>query len=177
MVQRICVWKSIYIYIYRYRMRIITIRMKHFRDKANRRRFVWIFFGKNECQLKCTVFKWCIMRSAARKMKNNDAIYIYICEREWERYKIIYPKITAFQSIILLSVGAPLTPTGGSSWSRLKSRIRRRLAGVDIFIFSFSFSFTIFAINFVCLIDRRRFFFKLFINCFNPYFNTYINNI
>jgi len=28
-----------------------------------------------------------------------------------------YPKITAFHSIILLSVGAPLTPAGGSSCS------------------------------------------------------------
>ncbi|RNA08118.1 hypothetical protein BpHYR1_013574 [Brachionus plicatilis] len=39
-----------------------------------------------------------------------------------------YPKMTAFQSIMLLSVGAPLTPTGGSSWSLLKSRISLRLA-------------------------------------------------
>lgn len=28
-----------------------------------------------------------------------------------------YPKMTAFHIIILLSVGAPLTPAGGSSWS------------------------------------------------------------
>ena len=28
-----------------------------------------------------------------------------------------YPNITAFHSIMLLSVGAPLTPAGGSSWS------------------------------------------------------------
>lgn len=72
------------------------------------------------------------------------------------------PKITAFQIMMLLSVGAPLTPVGGSSCSLkqrscfkssafvcaiddsraltderatnlLKSRIRRRRAGVDIF--------------------------------------------
>lgn len=79
---------------------------------------------------------WGLRRENENNVKNriristNYAIYIYVIE--WERY-IIYPKITAFQSIILLSVGAPLTPTGGSSWSRLKSRIRRRLAGVDIF--------------------------------------------
>jgi len=42
------------------------------------------------------------------------------------------PKITAFHIIILLSVGAPETPVGGSSWSLLKSLINRRLAGVDI---------------------------------------------
>lgn len=28
-----------------------------------------------------------------------------------------YPKITAFQTIMLFSDGAPLTPAGGSSWS------------------------------------------------------------
>ena len=28
-----------------------------------------------------------------------------------------YPKMTAFHSMMLLSVGAPLTPAGGSSWS------------------------------------------------------------
>jgi hypothetical protein len=44
--------------------------------------------------------------------------------------------MTAFQSMMLLSVGAPLTPTGGSSCSLLKSRMRRRLAGVDIFFLS-----------------------------------------
>lgn len=38
----------------------------------------------------------------------------------------------AFHSKILLSVGAPETPAGGSSWSFLKSRMRRRRAGVDI---------------------------------------------
>lgn len=62
------------------------------------------------------------------------------------------PKMTAFHIIMLLSVGAPLTPVGGSSCNlkngpfrlgdtvladqsftnRLKSLIRRRLAGVDI---------------------------------------------
>lgn len=33
---------------------------------------------------------------------------------------------------MLLSIGAPVTPDGGSFWSRRKSRINRRLAGVDI---------------------------------------------
>lgn len=45
-----------------------------------------------------------------------------------------YPKITAFHFIILLSIGAPLTPWGGSVWSLLKSLIKRLLAGVDMFI-------------------------------------------
>ena len=40
--------------------------------------------------------------------------------------------MTAFQSMMLLSCGAPLMPAGGSCCSRLKSRIRRFLAGVDI---------------------------------------------
>lgn len=43
-----------------------------------------------------------------------------------------YPNITAFQSIILLSQGAPLMPAGGSCCNRLKSLINRFLAGVDI---------------------------------------------
>jgi hypothetical protein len=34
--------------------------------------------------------------------------------------------------MMLLSCGAPEIPVGGSLWSRLKSRIRRRLAGVLI---------------------------------------------
>lgn len=42
------------------------------------------------------------------------------------------PNITAFQTMILFSPGAPLTPSGGSSWSLLKSRIKRLLAAVDI---------------------------------------------
>lgn len=44
------------------------------------------------------------------------------------------PNITAFQIMMLLSVGAPETPVGGSSWSLLKSRIRRLRAGVDILL-------------------------------------------
>ena len=36
--------------------------------------------------------------------------------------------------MMLFSVGAPLTPAGGSSCSFLKSRMRRRLAGVDIVV-------------------------------------------
>ena len=40
--------------------------------------------------------------------------------------------MTAFQSMMLLSCGAPLIPAGGSCCSRLKSRISRFLAGVDI---------------------------------------------
>lgn len=47
-------------------------------------------------------------------------------------YRVFYPKITAFQSMILLSCGAPLTPAGGSCCSLLKSLISRFLAGVDI---------------------------------------------
>lgn len=35
---------------------------------------------------------------------------------------------------MLLSIGAPVTPDGGSFWSRLKSRINRLLAGVDILV-------------------------------------------
>ena len=42
------------------------------------------------------------------------------------------PKITAFHKSILLSVGAPETPAGGSSWSLLKSLINRLLADVDM---------------------------------------------
>jgi hypothetical protein len=44
------------------------------------------------------------------------------------------PKMTAFHIIMLLSVGAPLTPVGGSSCNRLKSLMRRRRAGVDILL-------------------------------------------
>lgn len=44
------------------------------------------------------------------------------------------PNITAFQIMMLLSVGAPDTPVGGSSWSLLKSRIRRLRAGLDILL-------------------------------------------
>jgi len=43
-----------------------------------------------------------------------------------------HPKMTAFQRRMLLSVGAPDTPTGGSSCSRLKSLMSLRLAGVDM---------------------------------------------
>ncbi|CAA7409964.1 unnamed protein product [Spirodela intermedia] len=43
-----------------------------------------------------------------------------------------YPNITAFQSKMLLSWGAPLIPAGGSCCNRLKSLISLFLAGVDI---------------------------------------------
>lgn len=36
-----------------------------------------------------------------------------------------HPKITAFQSIMLFSDGAPLTPVGGSSWSLGETRKRK----------------------------------------------------
>ena len=41
------------------------------------------------------------------------------------------PKMTAFHIMILSEFGDPLIPTGGSLASRLKSRMRRRLAAVD----------------------------------------------
>lgn len=47
--------------------------------------------------------------------------------------KCFYPKITAFQSKILLSWGAPLIPAGGSCCNLLKSLISLFLAAVDIF--------------------------------------------
>lgn len=43
-----------------------------------------------------------------------------------------YPNITAFQSIMLLSCGAPLTPAGGSCCNLLKSLMSLFRAGVDI---------------------------------------------
>jgi hypothetical protein len=39
--------------------------------------------------------------------------------------------MTAFHIMILSEFGDPLIPTGGSLASRLKSRMRRRLAAVD----------------------------------------------
>ncbi len=39
--------------------------------------------------------------------------------------------MTAFQIMILSGLGLPDIPIGGSEASRLKSRIRRRLAAVD----------------------------------------------
>eukprot|EP00958_Prasinococcus_capsulatus_P019960 scaffold2539_cov388-Prasinococcus_capsulatus_cf.AAC.15 len=42
------------------------------------------------------------------------------------------PNMTALQTIMLLSCGAPFIPEGGSDCSRLKSLIRRFLAGVLI---------------------------------------------
>lgn len=43
-----------------------------------------------------------------------------------------HPNMTAFQSMILLSCGAPLIPAGGSCCNLLKSLISLFLAGVDI---------------------------------------------
>jgi len=43
------------------------------------------------------------------------------------------PNITACQSMMFDSVGAPEIPVGGSDCRRLKSRTRRFRAGVDIF--------------------------------------------
>ena len=42
-------------------------------------------------------------------MKGVDCIY------RPEKWRVPYPNMTAFHSMILLSVGAPLTPAGGSS--------------------------------------------------------------
>ena len=39
--------------------------------------------------------------------------------------------MTAFHIMMLSALGDPLIPTGGSLASRLKSRMRRRLAAVD----------------------------------------------
>ena len=43
------------------------------------------------------------------------------------------PNIMAFQNNILLSLGDPVTPSGGSLCNRLKSLINLLLAGVVIF--------------------------------------------
>ena len=53
-------------------------------------------------------------------------------KRFYALYPPAYPNITAFQSIILLSWGAPLMPAGGSCCSLLKSLISLFLDGVDI---------------------------------------------
>ena len=43
-----------------------------------------------------------------------------------------HPKMTACHFMMSLSQGAPFTPSGGSFCMRLKSRISRLLAGVDL---------------------------------------------
>jgi len=45
-----------------------------------------------------------------------------------------YPKMTAFQSIMLSELGAAEMPSMASVWSFFKSRISLLLAGVVIFI-------------------------------------------
>lgn len=59
-------------------------------------------------------------------------IVVNTCISIKRKKSFCYPKITAFQIIMLLSVGAPDTPDGGSSWRRLKSRISLLRDGVDI---------------------------------------------
>ena len=54
-------------------------------------------------------------------MQNTYTYYAsQLCYQTWSRLWVLgqaYPNITAFHNIMLLSVGAPLTPAGGSSWS------------------------------------------------------------
>lgn len=45
----------------------------------------------------------------------------------------MHPNITACHFMILVSIGAPLIPTGGSVCKRRRSRMSLLLAGVDIF--------------------------------------------
>ncbi|BAT00211.1 Os07g0166850 [Oryza sativa Japonica Group] len=82
-----------------------TIWVEHPRNKPNSRRLVGIIFCKLQGKLE---------HGNSASMADT------------------HPKMTAFQSMMLLSCGAPLIPAGGSCCSRLKSRISRFLAGVDI---------------------------------------------
>ena len=50
-----------------------------------------------------------------------------------------YPNITAFHNIILLSVGAPLTPTGGSSCNLKKRKIYQLFGYLCVFKLKFTF--------------------------------------
>lgn len=58
------------------------------------------------------------LMSVVHTIKHTWKPYIVDCTIvEWATY----PNMTAFQSIILFSVGAPLTPAGGSSCNLLRS--------------------------------------------------------
>lgn len=61
-----------------------------------------------------------------------------------------YPKMTACQSMMLLSIGAPETPEGGSFCNLRKSRINLLLAAVDIA--AFPLRLVCFALSRICFL-------------------------
>jgi hypothetical protein len=80
-------------------------------------------------QLESTSIPWSVLRSAN---KDNEEISLQSHALKRKQNKKLYPKMRAFQCMILLSCGAPLIPTGGSFCSLLKSHISLFFAGVVI---------------------------------------------
>jgi hypothetical protein len=83
-----------------------------------------ILFRKQQCQLKCSIFPWRIIRTAPKQSASPSVA--------GEELEVAYPKITAFHNIMLSSQGAALIPDGGVSFNFLRSRIRRLRALVDM---------------------------------------------
>lgn len=125
--------------------------MEHLWQKLDSRRFVRIFFAEFHLKNDINYYylkmwgKWGKTFTISLKVPSSNGV-------SWG------PNITAFHTIMLFSPGAPLTPSGGSSWSLLKSLIKRRLAAVDILSFLkirvqlVEMSFTIFVSEFAFLL-------------------------
>lgn len=95
--------------------------MEHSREELDLRRLVGVILGKVERQLERAALPRSVLR--AGDISRNFTV---------PRSRWAYPKMTACHDMILLSMGAPEMPSGGSLWRRLKSRIKRRRAGVDM---------------------------------------------
>lgn len=120
----------------------VHIWVEHLGDEADRWWLVWVVFLERQCQLERPVLKGRVGRPICLVVREG--------ERGGRRGGAPYPKMTAFHIIMLFSHGAPLMPAGGSVWRlfasvsvsvltqgleeayRLKSRMRRRRAAVDI---------------------------------------------
>lgn len=102
----------------------IDIRMKHATDKLDLRGLRWIRLVKGHQEFKSPVLKrrllgCCVTLSECHLQRRCTG-------------RRLRPKMTQFQTMTLSGHGAPETPSGASLWSLLKSRIKRRLAGVDM---------------------------------------------
>jgi hypothetical protein len=137
--------------------------MEHLGEKLDFRRLVGVVFAKFQLQLERTTFPSCVIRAMKQQHQQQQHqqrgahSHVQIDQNAMSSTSDVappttatreqlacntYPKITACHIMMLFSHGAPLIPSGGSVWRRLKSRINLRRAGVVIVYQSINQSIT-----------------------------------
>ena len=96
----------------------IDVGMEHIGEELHNRGLVGVFLTELHGQFEGSILRNMWYKNIVSNLSVLISLFTSKCV-SWG------PKMTALKSMMLFSPGAPLTPAGGSSWSLLKSHMRR----------------------------------------------------